>query len=61
MQVLMEVHRRGEQYLGSLTRVSDEVCVPFAGVLELIAALERLDPEEPRHDSRATARSRDEV
>lgn len=46
MRVLMEVRRRGEQYQGSLTRMSDECCVPFVGVLELLAALERLDPED---------------
>jgi hypothetical protein len=45
MRVLMEVQRRGEQYHGSLTRVSDQLCVPFVGVLELLAALERLEPD----------------
>jgi hypothetical protein len=46
MRVVMEVGRRGDQYQGSLTRSSDELCVPFAGVLELLAALERLEPEQ---------------
>ena len=46
MRVSMDVKRAGAQYQGSLTRVSDQLCVPFAGVLELLAALERLDPEQ---------------
>ena len=45
MRVLMEVRRRGQQYHGSLTRLSDQLCVPFVGVLELLAALERLEPD----------------
>jgi hypothetical protein len=56
MRVLMEVHRRGEQYHGSLTRVSDQLCVPFAGVLELIAALEQLDPDELEYGEGVTRR-----
>lgn len=47
MDVVLRVQRQGEQYQGSVTRVSDRLCVPFVGVLELIAALERLDPEPP--------------
>lgn len=46
MRVLMDLHRQGQQYQGWLTRLTDELCVEFAGVLELVAALERLDPEE---------------
>lgn len=46
MRVVMEVRRWGEHYQGSLTRVSDALCVPFVGVLELVAALERLEPED---------------
>lgn len=38
----MQVTRAGDHYEGSLTRVRDEVCLPFTGVLELVAALERL-------------------
>ncbi len=45
MRVVMDVRREGQQYRGSLTRVSDSMCVPFAGVLELVAALERLEPD----------------
>lgn len=57
----MQVSREGERYHGSLTRVSDQVRLPFSGVLELLAALERLtstraggDPEHgtKRLDSR---------
>jgi hypothetical protein len=51
MRVLMNVHRRGEQYLGSLTRESDHVQVQFVGFLELVAALERLQPDEPVEES----------
>lgn len=42
IRLSMQVTRRGEHYHGSLTRVSDEVCLPFTGVLEMVAALERL-------------------
>jgi hypothetical protein len=56
MRVLMEVHRRGQQYEGSLTRADDQVCVPFVGVLELMAALERLEPETAALDEQAVDR-----
>lgn len=43
----MQVTRVGDRFLGSLTRVGDQECVPFTGVLELVAALERLTaPDE---------------
>ena len=45
MRVLMEIRRSGVRYEGSLTRVSDQLCVSFSGTLELLAALERLQPE----------------
>lgn len=46
MHLVMDVRRRDTQYQGSLTRVSDQLRVPFSGVLELIAALECLTPED---------------
>ncbi|MDT5067645.1 MAG: hypothetical protein QOK02_3800 [Mycobacterium sp.] len=46
MRVVMEIQRRGTRYEGSLTREGDELCLPFAGMLELMAALERLEPDE---------------
>jgi hypothetical protein len=48
MRVVMEIRRSGERYEGSLTRVGDQLCVPFAGILELLAALEQLESDEPR-------------
>ena len=42
----MDVQRRGTRYEGSLTREGDGANVPFAGTLELMAALERLEPDE---------------
>jgi hypothetical protein len=42
----MDVRRRGDRYEGSVTRESDALCVPFTGVLELVAALERLAPDQ---------------
>ena len=52
----MEIRRSGERYEGSLTRLSDgvgraEVSVHFAGILELLAALERLESDEPESDA----------
>ncbi len=51
MLVVMEIRRSGERYEGSLTRISDdvggaEVSVPFDGILELLAALERLESDD---------------
>jgi hypothetical protein len=43
MRVLMEIHRSGTRYEGSLTRISDQLSLPFDGVLELLAVLERLE------------------
>lgn len=51
MRVAMDVRRRGAQFTGMLTRVSDHVSVPFWGVLELVAAIEQLQPEEGDVDS----------
>lgn len=56
MRVLMEVQRRGQQYEGSLTRTDDQLCVPFVGVLELMAALERLEPDNAAPDEQAVDR-----
>jgi hypothetical protein len=47
VQLVMQVQRRGEQYHGTLTRSGDQRSVPFTGLLELIAALERLTTPEP--------------
>ncbi len=46
----MQVSRRGDHYHGSLTRTGDQVCLPFSGLLELIAVLERLTTSEPEPD-----------
>lgn len=48
----MQVTRVGDRFQGSLTRVRDQVCVPFTGVLELVAAMERLTAagEDPPPD-----------
>jgi hypothetical protein len=51
MRVVMEIRRSGERYEGSLTRISEgaagaDVSVPFAGILELLAALERLESDD---------------
>jgi hypothetical protein len=43
MRVLMEIRRTGSRYAGSLTRVSDQRSLPFDGILELLAVLERLE------------------
>jgi hypothetical protein len=43
MRVLMEIRRSGTRYAGSLTRVRDQVSLPFDGILELLAVLERLE------------------
>jgi hypothetical protein len=43
MRVLMEIRRSGTRYEGSLTRVSDQLSLPFDGILELLAVLERLE------------------
>jgi hypothetical protein len=52
VQLVMQVHRRGEQYYGTLTRPWDRCSLPFTGLLELLAVLERLtggerQPVEP--------------
>lgn len=47
MQLVMQVHRRDEQYHGTLTRPGDECSLPFTSLLELIAVLERLTTPEP--------------
>ncbi len=52
MRVVMEIRRSGERYEGSLTRIGDgagsaDVSLPFAGILELLAALERLESDDP--------------
>lgn len=47
VQLVMQVHRRGEQYHGTLTRPADECSAPFTGLLELLAVLERLTNPEP--------------
>jgi hypothetical protein len=47
MQLVMQVHRRDEQYDGTLTRAGDECSLPFTSLLELIAVLERLTTPEP--------------
>jgi hypothetical protein len=51
MRVVMEIRRSGERYEGSLTRINEgadraDVSVPFAGILELLAALERLESDD---------------
>lgn len=46
MRVVMDVRRSGKRYEGSLTRESDDLCLRFVGMLELMAALERLEPDE---------------
>lgn len=48
MRVVMDFHRDGAHYVGTLTRDSDRLRVPFWGVLELLAALELV--EEPDSD-----------
>jgi hypothetical protein len=47
VQLVMQVHRRGEQYRGTVTRPGDQCTVPFSGLLELIAVLERLTTADP--------------
>lgn len=42
ISLTMQVTRTGDHYHGSLTRVRDQACLPFTGVLEMIAVLERL-------------------
>jgi hypothetical protein len=46
MRVVMDVQRSGQQYQGSLTRQSDQLSLPFVGMLELLAVLERLERDE---------------
>jgi hypothetical protein len=43
----MQVDRVGGQYRGSLVRPEDEMCVGFQGVVELVAALDRLEDHRP--------------
>lgn len=43
----MHVRRRGDHYQGTLTRLSDGRSLPFAGLLEFLAVLERLTPRDP--------------
>jgi hypothetical protein len=63
MRLVMEIQRRGTRYEGSLTREGDELCLPFAGMLELMAALERLEPDDadaaPRSNERTTGADRE--
>ena len=47
VHLVMQVHRRGEQYHGTLTRPGDKCGVPFTGLLELLAVLERLTAADP--------------
>ncbi len=46
----MQVRRHDQRYQGSLTRVSDQLCLQFSGVLELLAVMERLTTNEHRAD-----------
>ncbi len=50
----MQITRTDEHYQGSVTRVRDELRVPFSGLLELVAALERLTapPDNPSPEDR---------
>ncbi|MCW2595457.1 MAG: hypothetical protein JWP39_1345 [Jatrophihabitans sp.] len=57
MQMVMEVQRHAGQYQGSVTRASDQHRVAFIGVLELIAAIERL--ESGANDDASPAEQRD--
>ena len=47
VQLVMQVHRRGEQYHGTLTRPADKCSAPFTSLLELLAVLERLTTPDP--------------
>ncbi len=46
MRVVLDVHREGSQYVGTLTRTDDQLTVPFWGLLELVYALERAESSE---------------
>ena len=46
VKLVMQVHRRGEQYYGTLTRPGARCSLPFTGLLELLAVLERLTSTE---------------
>lgn len=58
----MQVTRTGDRYHGCVTRLADEVCVRFSGVLELVAALEWLTgtPDDPSPDDHGGAADRTE-
>ncbi|MGX7678839.1 hypothetical protein ACSMXN_08065 [Jatrophihabitans sp. DSM 45814] len=47
MHLELQVQRVGAQYRGSLTRSRDQLCLGFDGVLELVAAIERFERDEP--------------
>lgn len=56
MRVVMDFHRDGAQYVGTLVREQDRLPIPFWGVLELLAALERIEAESDSGPAEPPAR-----
>lgn len=54
VRMSMQVTRDGGTFHGSLTR--DDLRLPFSGILELIAALEQLTPDETANTGDAPPR-----
>jgi hypothetical protein len=42
MQLVMDVECRGAPFTGTVRRPTDQACIEFWGVLELVAALDQL-------------------
>jgi hypothetical protein len=51
----MQIQRRGDRFEGSLTRSVDGFSLPFSGVLDLVAALEAIEPEATEAATASTA------